>query len=301
MSFKRKTAVACSVFAGVALPAYANNPPRPDGLLYLILVFPLIAIASHLAGVEMTKGGWPGRIGRGVFFTLVIFLAAAGTEIGVLAMLVIVLFGLVRSLRIGRHGQGKRRILYSALTLLGTLLAGVGYLWALTSTSGQEIRRSRQKRTMADMRAVGTAIMAWSFDNSEDAAGEPALGTDSANDNQTRIETKHPGTDPEPAGQTIVFFDGQGPRLISPAQLGKYLVPNYIKEVPELDGWLQPPEYRFDPDSHRFQIRSGGADHAFDGDRYTSGPFDPVDFNRDIVYADGEFFCWPGTEGESPD
>jgi len=296
--FKRRISAVCAVLVGVALPAYANNPPRADGVLYLILVFPMIAIVGHLAGVETEKGGWAGRIGRGAFFTFVILASAAGTDIGLLAMLVIVVYGLVRSSRIATRGKGESRILWAAVAVGGTLLAGAGYIWAIASTSAPAISRSRQARTMSDMRSVATAIMSWSVDNAEGEAGELALEAESGDEDQTSVEASESGSQPPADGEQVVFSEALGPPLISPAELGGFLVPDYIAEVPELDGWRQPMEYRFDPVSHRFQIRSGGADHRFDGDSYSTGPFDRTDFDRDIVYADGVFVTWPRSIGE---
>jgi hypothetical protein len=40
-------------------------------------------------------------------------------------------------------------------------------------------------------------------------------------------------------------------------------------------------------------IRSAGRDGAFSGDTYTAGAFDPLDYDQDIVWADGVFIRWP--------
>ena len=39
------------LFAG-AVPAYANNAPQPDGLLTLILIFPVAILGFRLAGAK---------------------------------------------------------------------------------------------------------------------------------------------------------------------------------------------------------------------------------------------------------
>jgi hypothetical protein len=289
---KRRVAAFCAVIAGVALPAYANNPPRPDGVLYLILVFPLLAVAAHLAGVEPASRGWGTRIVRGVFFTFVILASASGTDMGFLAMLVIVIHGLVRSFRIAALGtRGRRRYVAASVAVVGTLLAAVGYVWAIASSSGPVIKRSRQKRTMADMRAVSTAVMSWSMDHAEVREGE--TGADPAIEGEGPLEAPAGEEEPSTDAGEVVFADGEGPPLISHAELGSFLVPEYIAEVPELDGWRRSLEYRFDPETHRFQVRSAGDDHRFDADRYTSGPFDRSDFDHDIVHAAGAFVCWP--------
>lgn len=42
------------LFAG-ALPAYANNPPAPDGMFSLILIFPVVIVGWRWAGVKLTE------------------------------------------------------------------------------------------------------------------------------------------------------------------------------------------------------------------------------------------------------
>ncbi len=276
MRFGFRVAAAGTVLVAVALPAHANNPPRPDGVLYLILVFPLLALSSHLAGVVGDRPRWLGRVARGAVLGLLVVLSAAGTELGLLAMLAIVVYGLVRAVGIARRGAGARRWTWAAAAALGSLLAGVGYLWAASSWSSAEYVRGRQKRTMADMRTVGTAVAGWSYDRQGDRAAEPA-----------------PTDQPAPGPAEASFAAGDGPPAISRAELARLLVPTYLREVPEQDGWERPLDYRLDLSSHRFQVRSGGSDGRFDADRYVVGAFDAREHQGDLVWADDGFIRWP--------
>ena len=257
----------------LALPAWANNPPRPDGVLYLILVFPLAAMGRYLAGAEVPRRrlGW--RVARGVFYVFTVLLAAAGTGLGLLAMVVIVAYGLARAVEILRRGQRARKLALAALVAVSTLAAAAGYLWAVGAGSAETLARARQKRTIADLRNSGLAVMSWCIDQGlgdlEAAAG--ASGTPQA-----------------------LAFDGPGsPAPISHAALEALLVPDYTSDLPLLDGWRHPYEHRLDRERCRFWIRSGGDDRDFESGPYARGPFDPADRHRDIVWAEGEFWQWP--------
>lgn len=120
-----------------------------------------------------------------------------------------------------------------------------------------------QLETMSMLRSVGTAMLAWLTD----AVGAAA------------------------AGQDIDEWP-----LLSAAEVREILVPTYLSELPIEDGWGNELEYRLDVDDptaeHVMLVRSPGSDGELD-DSYQSGPFDPEDTARDIVWADGYFLSWP--------
>lgn len=131
------------------------------------------------------------------------------------------------------------------------------------------MQKAKQKRTMADTRLVGTAMMSWLTDVSSAAA----------------------------AGQvsTVDLGDYQG---IDLGDLEAVLVPRYIQEVPPVDGWKFPFDYYLDAAtaSSALQvmgIRSGGRDGGFQGQTYEVTAFTPTDYNQDIVWVDGFFVRWP--------
>jgi hypothetical protein len=98
------------------------------------------------------------------------------------------------------------------------------------------------------------------------------------------------------AGQQMVNLE-EMPLVSSFAQLKKLLVPQYIQELPERDGWGNPFEYRLnvkDPTvKSAMSIRSPGRDGRFSGLRYAVGPFPRADYDHDIVWANGYFVQWP--------
>ncbi|MDP9193105.1 MAG: type II secretion system protein GspG [Acidobacteriota bacterium] len=115
------------------------------------------------------------------------------------------------------------------------------------------MQRSRQKRTMADIRTVATALEAYGADHASDAY---------------------------PPGSTV-------------AELRSHLQPAYIKPLPAIDGWNQHMRYMPLPDrgyaivsagaDKSFELESPAA--------YTPGT--TSHFDCDIVFANGEFVQYP--------
>jgi type II secretion system protein G len=125
------------------------------------------------------------------------------------------------------------------------------------------MQRSKQKRTMADIRSIATAWEARATDmNNYGAAG---------------------------TGSTISFANGG----VSYAGMAGRLSPTYIKTLPKNDGWGDAYEY-VDQSNHQiYGIRSLGKDGtASDGSTYTSGTQTKA-FDCDVVYSMGSFVQWP--------
>ena len=139
------------------------------------------------------------------------------------------------------------------------------------------MQKAKQKKTVADMRIVGTAMFSWLTD----AVGAAAAGADAADN-------------------TVAMASYQA-NVKDVAELRVLLKPRYVQEVPTLDGWKYPYEYYLneaDPLAREvMMIRSRGLDNTADSDQYTQAPFSPTDYNKDIVWADGFFVRWP--EGAS--
>ena len=141
------------------------------------------------------------------------------------------------------------------------------------------LQKAKQKRTMADMRNVGTAFMSYITDAaSASAAGSGAnifdSGPYSAMTHSLLFDILHPSS---------TFF--------------------YMNEVPLKDGWKNTYAYGFSGrvvSSQVFAIMSAGRDGDItaadlaDADGLTIGPFIPTDYDQDIVWADGFFVRWPG-------
>ncbi|HEX7830196.1 MAG TPA: prepilin-type N-terminal cleavage/methylation domain-containing protein [Thermoanaerobaculia bacterium] len=118
------------------------------------------------------------------------------------------------------------------------------------------MQRARQKRTMADMRNVGTAWESRATDlNQYNAAGN---------------------TWPNATG------------LIG-TLLGS-LQPTYMKHVPQYDGWNM--EFRIGMTTDSYSLRSYGADRVPSADN-TSVIVTTNDYDCDIIFAEGTFVQYP--------
>ncbi|MEO8034418.1 MAG: prepilin-type N-terminal cleavage/methylation domain-containing protein [Acidobacteriota bacterium] len=122
------------------------------------------------------------------------------------------------------------------------------------------MQRSKQKRTMADMRSIATAWEARATDmNIYTAAGGASTFT--------------------------------MPTQTSYTNLAGRLSPTYIKSLPQRDGWGW--NYTFGATTQEYGIRSPAKDNGYDagGSTYTIGP--TTQFDADIVYSNGAFIRYP--------
>ena len=130
-----------------------------------------------------------------------------------------------------------------------------------------------QKRTVADIRNVGTAMFSWLTDQ---------VGAAAAGQSET------------PAPKEVALSDYPE---ISHEELAGILVPQYILEVPATDGWGNEYEFHLNTENplaaQVMSIRGPGREGAFSTDTYTVTSFDPTSFDEDIVWADGFFVRWP--------
>lgn len=120
------------------------------------------------------------------------------------------------------------------------------------------MQRSKQKRTMADIRGVATAWEARATDyNAYTAAGQ-----------------------------------GTFVRWSTTADVGTLLTPTYIKTIPTKDGWNNAYTYAVDKASsaNAYMIISNGRDGSADGVT-TAGP--TTQFECDIVFSNGSFLRYP--------
>lgn len=119
------------------------------------------------------------------------------------------------------------------------------------------MQKSKQKRTMADIRTIATAWEAYAVDmNTYEIAAYSNLD-------------------------------------VSPVEYGKLkdqLSPHYIKTLPEKDGWDTPYLYEHDTPGQVYQIISFGKDKGEDSSKEL-GP--TTNFNCDIVYSNGSFITFP--------
>ncbi len=130
------------------------------------------------------------------------------------------------------------------------------------------MQRSKQKRTMADIRSIATAWEAYAVDeNAYTAAGIP--------EEPTQDQTTE-GTDWSE---------------MSYSSVAGRLSPDYIKNLPANDGWGNAYEYFTAENGQRYSIDSMGKDGVRDEGSAADGP--TTDFNCDIVYENGSFVQYP--------
>jgi len=125
MRFRRKLELIFWMVTLSALPARANNPPQPDGLFSLILIFPIIIFGFRLAGASYTDSERRWRLLRGLLLALAVLFGKAAGGIPLLAILI---FGFWRGIQITKRGQGKKRFLIGAFVWVWTLFALSDYV-----------------------------------------------------------------------------------------------------------------------------------------------------------------------------
>lgn len=139
------------------------------------------------------------------------------------------------------------------------------------------LQKTKQKRTMADMRDLGTAWFSWLTDQVSAAAA---------------------------GASTHTYNFGRLTEELTADELFASLYIDddmfYTRGVPEHDGWARVYDYRWsgNPSSTPVVgIRSLGRDGVQgpngSGDVYTMGPFLTSDYDQDIVWADGFFVVYP--------
>ena len=128
------------------------------------------------------------------------------------------------------------------------------------------MQRSRQKRTMADMRTIASAWEARATDvNQYTAAGVTWPATNA-----------------------------------SAATLKGILEPTYVKNVPVYDGWSNSIQVGTNTSGSSYAIRSFGADKVTDATGTSAASaITTTNFDCDVIYSDGSFVQYPeGVQGQ---
>jgi general secretion pathway protein G len=125
------------------------------------------------------------------------------------------------------------------------------------------VQRGKQKRTMSDMRALATAIEAYTVDNNTYPQAACATGL------WTTVDVTL---------QSNSFSN---------------LSPTYISQAPRIDGWGQFLQYGSNGPNDAYAIASGGRNKAI----IAAFCGTTTNFNDDIYYSNGTFIQWPeGTQ-----
>jgi len=120
------------------------------------------------------------------------------------------------------------------------------------------MQRSKQKRTMADMRSIATAWEARATDtNSYTAAGAVVGG--------------------------VSYIE---PDAVITASVAALLQPTYIKKCPQADAWGT--TFAVGSNTTQYAVESYGKNGSDDTDVAVTTKFD-----CDIIFGDGTFICYP--------
>ncbi len=127
------------------------------------------------------------------------------------------------------------------------------------------LQKAKQKRTVADIRNTGTALMAWLTDIAQASAAGRAANT------------------------YALPANGNRPT---------FLQTRYIQEVPTIDAWKNSYVWYLAANPLAadtvMAIGSGGnkGNYGLSGN-VTVTAFDPTDYEQDILWGDGFFIRWP--------
>ncbi len=145
------------------------------------------------------------------------------------------------------------------------------------------LQKAKQKRTIADIRNIGTAWMSWLTDQ----AGAASAG----------------------AGKT---WNGGNTTTQSYEEVFGYLHPSatffYMQEVPEFDGWGHEIQFGMNPKLYEANVliicsggRNGLLAKGCAGGEQIVGDYLTIDYDRNIIWADGALIQRPGRPPPSCD
>lgn len=143
------------------LPAFANNPPQPDGALGLVLLFPVAILGLRLAGARPDEKTKARRLLKGLILGFSFLLTLAGTGIALIPLFILLSYGLHRGGLAIARGQGAKRFAAGAGIILFTFFALANYVASLSYYPGAARYESS---ALGTVRTINTAEVSFQSD-----------------------------------------------------------------------------------------------------------------------------------------
>ncbi|HYW67412.1 MAG TPA: hypothetical protein VFB10_11960 [Candidatus Dormibacteraeota bacterium] len=160
------------LIATCALPAAANNPPQPDGIFSVLLIFPVVLIGMRLADARPEPKAKRRPLLTGLLLTLAFLFTLAGTEIGGLGLLVILIYGIYRGAQILQRGKSRKAWAIGAVVILWVLFAGADYFVSLSSAPLSSVAMN-EAGVVTRLRVFSSAETSFANQHSGNAEAQP--------------------------------------------------------------------------------------------------------------------------------
>ncbi len=203
------------LIATCAVPASANNPPQPDGIFSVLLIFPVVLIGMRLADARPEPNAKRRPFLTGLLLALAFLFTLAGTAIGGLGLLVILIYGIYRGAQILQRGKGRKAWAIGAVVILWALFAGADY-FASTGSSHPSSIAVNEAGVVAQLRVLSSAETTFANQHSSNAEAQPAYAPvaklqqerllDSGFETDINRRGYRLGEIVEPSGRHFIFY-----------------------------------------------------------------------------------------------
>jgi hypothetical protein len=162
--------------ATCVVPASANNPPQPDGMLSLLLIFPVVLIGMRLADARPEPHTKWRPVLIGLLMALAFIISAAGDEIGAFGLLAFLIYGIVRGVQILKRGKPWKSWAIGTVVIAWVLFACVDYVVSVAS-SGPSRVAVNESQTVHRLRELSTAETEFAKRYPANSGSEPVYAT----------------------------------------------------------------------------------------------------------------------------
>lgn len=157
-----------------ASPAYANNPPQPDGFFSILLIFPVVILGRRLAGAVLPQKSRWHRVAVILTLTVCAFLCAAGTTFALPPLLLILAYGIWRGAQILSLGQGRKKLIIGAAVIAWVLFGVTDYVVSIIEYDPAGVLESIAVGRLLDLAGAETQFNTPAHSN---GAHSPSFGT----------------------------------------------------------------------------------------------------------------------------